>query len=105
VRDEACGGAVRVENPEGTGRGRRELGKQRERKLRPDQRGKLRKLLARKGATEDGESCRSRRHPELVGCGRHRSPCLTRLEPVLDRDRYDRIAEKVERGTLTPAVR
>ena len=104
VRDETGGRAGGVENPERAGRGGCELDEQRERELRGDGRRKLRELLAGERAPEDREGRSLRRQPELVGRGRDRGPCLARLEPVLDRDRDDRVAEKVERSSLTPAV-
>ena len=104
VRDETRGRAGSVEDPERAGCSRCELDEQRERELRGDRRRKLSELLAGECAPEDREGRSLGRHPELVGRGRDRSPCLAGLEPMLDRDRDDRVAEKVERGTLTPAV-
>ena len=65
---------------------------------------KLGELLARERAPEDRERRGLGRQPELVGRGRDRGPRLARLEPVLDRDRDDRVAEEVERSSLAPAV-
>ena len=104
MRDETRGRAGGVENPERAGRGRRELDEQRERELRGDRRRKLGELLARKRAPEDREGRSLGREAELLGRRRRPRPRLAWLEPVLDRDRDDRVAEEVERGTLTPAV-
>ena len=54
--------------------------------------------------TEDREGRSLGWQPELVGRGRDRGTRIARLEPVLDRDRDDRVAEEVERSTLAPAV-
>ena len=104
VRDETGGRAGRVEDPERAGSGGCELDEQGERELRGDRRRKLGELLARERAPEDRERRSLGRQPELVGRGRDRGACLSGLEPVLDGDRDDRIAEEVERSSLTPAV-
>ncbi len=62
VRDEARGRAGSVEDPEGSGRGGRELDEQRERELRGAGRRKLRELFARQRAPEDRESRSLRWH-------------------------------------------
>ena len=76
----------------------------RERELGGDRRRKLGELLARQRSPEDCEGRSLGRQPELVGRGRDRGARLARLEPVLDGDRDDRVAEEVERGALAPAV-
>jgi hypothetical protein len=64
----------------------------------------LSELLASESAPENSKSRSRRGDPELVRRGRHRGPCLAGLEPMLGGDRNHRVAEKVERGTLTPTV-
>ena len=93
-----------VEDPERAGGSGCELDEQRECELRGAGRRKLSELLARECAPEDRERRSRGRQPELVGRGRDGGPCLSRLEPVLDGDRDDRVAEEVERSSLTPAV-
>jgi hypothetical protein len=102
--DETSGRPGGIEDPEGTGRGRCELDEQCERELSADRGRQLSELLACERAPEDGESRGLRGDSQLVRRGRHRSPCLARLEPMLGGDRDDRVTEKVERGTLTPTV-
>src|SRR5207245_1018157 len=104
VRDETGGRARRVENPERACSGGCELDEQGEGELGRDRRRKLCELLATERTPEDSEGRSLGRQPELVGRGSDRGACLSRFEPVLDRDRDDRIAEKVERSSLTPAV-
>ena len=104
VRDEAGGRAGGVEDPERAGGCGCELAEQHECELRCAGRRKLSELLARECAPEDREGRSVWRQPELVGRGGDGGPCLSRLEPMLERDRDDRIAEEVERSSLTPAV-
>ncbi len=104
VRDETGRGAGGVEDPEGAGSGRCELDQQGERQLGGDHRGKLGELLARESAPEDCERRSLGRQAELVGRDRDHRARLAGLEPVLDGDRDDRIAEEVECGPLTPPL-
>ena len=57
-----------------------------------------------KRAPEDDEGRSLRGHAELLGRSSYCGPCLARLEGVVDRDRNDRVAEEVERGSLTQTV-
>src|SRR5262249_24023181 len=104
VRDETRGRAGSVEDPKRRSRGRYEIDEQCKGELGGDRRRELSELLARERTPEDREGGGLGRHSELECRLGYGSAGLARLEAMVDGYGGDRVAEKVERCTLPPAV-